>query len=327
MVHSVKPTYLPVHIATDNNYFSQGIVFLLMELFEDEYSERVSISLVEAPGEADLIVKIHSPGEKVFDWMDCEQFRTQSDYKHTLLNKKWVSVYSRSEHYDRNFHCPVVSSVIAMRNSVATIRRKLFMLFFADLMCGPPDLRKPNCNKCPGTYQLTWREQLMLGYLVHGLGRNEIAQRMNCSIKTLSSYRRSIMRKVNIERYSDFVLWLGTKSVSNKLTKIVNYHHAHEACNAQLIWKAKVSDEPNDNERSDDKDRALQSMKRLTHKRLRANELDKEVWLTTREIANEMDISIYSMRYLLCQMESHGKVISIKTGKGRSHTLRWKLAY
>jgi DNA-binding CsgD family transcriptional regulator len=83
------------------------------------------------------------------------------------------------------------------------------MLFFADLMCGPPDLRKPNCNKCSGPYQLTWREQLMLGYLSQGLGRDEISQKMGCSIKALSSYRRSIMRKVNISRYSDFVLWLG----------------------------------------------------------------------------------------------------------------------
>ncbi|HGB4477541.1 TPA: FaeA/PapI family transcriptional regulator, partial [Salmonella enterica subsp. enterica serovar Chester] len=52
---------------------------------------------------------------------------------------------------------------------------------------------------------------------------------------------------------------------------------------------------------------------------------DGDVWLTTREIANEMDISIYSMRYLLCQMEMEGAIISIKTGKGRSNTLRWKL--
>ncbi|MFI0582564.1 FaeA/PapI family transcriptional regulator, partial [Klebsiella pneumoniae] len=53
---------------------------------------------------------------------------------------------------------------------------------------------------------------------------------------------------------------------------------------------------------------------------------ENEIWLTTREIANEMDISIYSMRYLLCQMESTGAVISIKTGSGRGNTLRWKLA-
>ncbi|MBZ7661738.1 LuxR C-terminal-related transcriptional regulator [Klebsiella grimontii] len=323
MVHSVKKTYFPVHVTTENNYFSQGVVSLLTELFEDEYSEKISISLVEEPGEADLIVKIQSPGEKVFDWVDCDQFRTQSDYKHALLSKKWVSVYPRNEHYDRNFHCPVVSSVITMRNSVATIRRKLFILFFSDLMCGPPDLRKPNCNKCPGAYQLGWREQLMLGYLIQGLGHNEISQRMNCSIKALSSYRRTIMRKVNIKNYSDFVLWLGTKSVSDKFSEAVNCH-AHEVSDDQLIWKTKLSDETS--ELSDDKERVLQSIKLLTRKRLRVNKLDNEVWLTTREIANEMDTSIYSMRYLLCQMEMTGVVISIKTGKGRSHTLRWKLA-
>lgn len=110
------------------------------------------------------------------------------------------------------------------------------MLFFADLMCGPPDLRKPNCSKCPGPYQLTWREQLMLGYLSQGLGHDEISRRMGCSIKALSSYRRSIMRKVNITRYSDFVMWLGKKSVSDKYTEVVN-NHERDADEDQLIWK------------------------------------------------------------------------------------------
>lgn len=323
MMDDTRGTYLPVYVATENNYFSQGVVFLLEELFEDEFSGNITVSLVKKLQEADLIVQVQSPGEKAFDWVDCQRFRAHNDYKFKLLKKKWLSVYPRSEHYDKNFHCPVVSSVLAMRNSVATIRRKLFMLFFADLMCGPPDLRKPNCNKCPGPYQLTWREQLMLGYLSQGLGHDEISRKMGCSIKALSGYRRSIMRKVNITRYSDFVSWLGTKSVSDKYAEVVN-NHERDADEDQLIWKTTLS---GDMERQlDDKERALQSIKRLTKKRLRKSELDDEVWLTTREIANEMDISIYSMRYLLCQIESNGKVISIKTGKGRSHTLRWKLA-
>ncbi|EPK7572983.1 LuxR C-terminal-related transcriptional regulator [Klebsiella michiganensis] len=320
MIHRVRTTHLPVHIETENRYFSQGIVFLLQELFEDECNERVLIYLVNDPEAADLIVKMQSPGEKAFDWVDCEQFRMQDGYKDRLLSKKWVSAYPSSEHYDRNFHCPVVSSVIAMRNSVATIRRKLFMLFFADLMCGPPDLRKLNCNKCPGSYQLAQREQIMLGYLCQGLGHAEIAQKMNCSIKVLSGYRRSIMRKVNIKSHSDFVSWLAMKSASNKYAEAINYH-ASEPSSEQLIWKEKLTDE-----QIDDNDRVLQSIKSLIHKRLRLSDIDTEIWLTTREIANEMDISIYSMRYLLCQMENNGKVISVKTGKGRSNTLRWKLA-
>lgn len=323
MISGDKTTYLPVHIASENSYFSQGILYLLTELFEAEYRDNFTISLVNEPGEADLIVKIQSPGEKAFDWVDCQQFRTQDDYKYSLLNKKWISVYPRSEHYDRNFHCPVVSSVIAMKNSVATIRRKLFTLFFDDLMCGPPDLRKVGCNKCPGSYQLAWREQLMLGYLTKGLGHNEISQKMNCSIKALSSYRRSIMHKVNIKKYSDFVLWLGTNSVSDKYAKVVNYH-INKTAGDQLIWKTTLAEETT--LRFDEKERVLESIKRLTHKHLITCDLENEVWLTTREIANEMDISIYSMRYLLCQMESNGIVISVKTGKGRSNTLWWKLA-
>ncbi|MXS13770.1 LuxR C-terminal-related transcriptional regulator [Klebsiella oxytoca] len=323
MVSFVEKIYLPVHIATADNYFSMGVIFLLKELFEEECHGKIIISKVNEPMAADLIVQIHSPGEKVFDWVGCDDFRMKNEYKFMMLGKKWLSVYPHSEHYDRNIVCPVVSAVITMRNSVATIRRKLFNLFFADLMCGPPDLRKPNCANCPGPYQLAWREKLMLGYLSQGLGHYAISQKMGCTIKALSSYRRSIMRKLNINKYSDFALWLGSRSVSEKYSDIVNQYE--QKLNEEgVIWQTNKIANPV--EGNDDKHRVLQSMKRLMMRRLHISESEGDVWLTTREIANEMDISIYSMRYLLCQMEMAGAVVSIKTGKGRSHTLRWKLA-
>lgn len=101
-------------------------------------------------------------------------------------------------------------------------------------------------------------------------------------------------------------------------------HHDEKYAYDRVIWKTKLVSEV-DGE-SDDKYRVLQSMKRLTSSRLDLSTPENEIWLTTREIANEMDISIYSMRYLLCQMESTGAVICIKTGSGRGNTLRWKLA-
>lgn len=323
MVSFVEKTYLPVYIATENDYFSTGLIFLLKELFEEEYHGRIIISKVKEPMAADLVVQIHSPGEKVFDWVGCNDFQTQSEYKFMMLGKKWLSVYPHNDHYDRNIVCPVVNSVITMRSSVATIRRKLFTLFFADLMCGPPDFRKPNCARCPGPYQLAWREQLMLGYLSQGLGHYDISQKMGCTIKALSSYRRSIMRKLNIKKYSDFAQWLGTKSISEKYSEVVNQYE-QELDDEGIIWQTKKLDDAI--VEVDDKHRVLQSMRRLMTSRMYRSGSEDDIWLTTREIANEMDTSIYSMRYLLCQMEITGVVISIKTGKGRSHTLRWKLA-
>ncbi len=40
MVSAVKNIYLPVHIATENNYLSMGLIFLLKELLEERVSER-----------------------------------------------------------------------------------------------------------------------------------------------------------------------------------------------------------------------------------------------------------------------------------------------
>lgn len=163
----------------------------------------------------------------------------------------------------------------------------------------------------------------MLGYLSQGLGHYDISQKMGCTIKALSSYRRSIMRKLNIKKYSDFAQWLGTKSISEKYSEVVNQYE-QELDDEGIIWQTKKLDDAI--VEVDDKHRVLQSMRRLMTSRMYRSGSEDDIWLTTREIANEMDTSIYSMRYLLCQMEITGVVISIKTGKGRSHTLRWKLA-
>ena len=52
MMDDTRGTYLPVYVATENNYFSQGVVFLLEELFEDEFSGNITVSLVKKLQEA-----------------------------------------------------------------------------------------------------------------------------------------------------------------------------------------------------------------------------------------------------------------------------------
>ncbi|HBY8161341.1 TPA: LuxR family transcriptional regulator, partial [Klebsiella pneumoniae] len=49
MVSAVKNIYLPVHIATEYNYLSMGLIFLLKELLEEEYQSGVIIYKVSEP--------------------------------------------------------------------------------------------------------------------------------------------------------------------------------------------------------------------------------------------------------------------------------------
>jgi hypothetical protein len=64
MINDTRRTYLPVYVSTENVYFSQGILFLLEELFEDEFNGDVTISLVNKSVEADLIVQVQSLEKK-----------------------------------------------------------------------------------------------------------------------------------------------------------------------------------------------------------------------------------------------------------------------
>ncbi|WP_058911448.1 helix-turn-helix transcriptional regulator [Entomohabitans teleogrylli] len=324
MINDDKMFSLQVYIATENNYFSQGIIFLLTELFNEEYHHDISVSQVDEIAAADLIFQMSAPGEKAFDWVDCQRFQSEDDYKVAMLSKKRVTVYPRSEHYDRNFQCPIVNAVIALKDSVAVIRRRLYMMFFADTLCGAQDLRNATCGGCTGQNALTWREQQMVGYFHLGLGSAEVARLMDCSIKAISNYRRAVMRKLNIKNHSDFALWLATKSVAEKHASMVS-QQAYSQDNDGGSWQEKLGDEAPSGV-ADEKDRVVRSMRRLIDERLQSREINEDIWLTTREIANEMDISIYSMRYLLCQMENNGEVTCTQTGKGRNNTLRWQLA-
>jgi len=323
MINDDKAFSLQVCITTEDNYFSQGIIFLLSELFNDEYQSFIMVSLTDDPARADLVLRISAPGEKAFDWVDCRQFQLHADYKLGILSRKTVMVYPRPEHHDRNFSCPALYGVIAMKDPVAVIRRQFYMMYFSDSLPGPPDLRKPHCGDCIGQHDLTYREQQMVGYFCQGVGSADIARRMDCNIKAISNYRRAVMRKLNIKNHSDFALWLVSKSVAEKHANVADTLHG-DPDDEHLICKEKISDDGGGG--LDDKERVMQSMRRLMEERLQNRKVNEDIWLTTREIANEMDISIYSMRYLLCQMENNGEVNSTQTGKGRNKTLRWQLA-
>jgi hypothetical protein len=100
----------------------------------------------------------------------------------------------------------------------------------------------------------------MLGYLSQGLVAMKFRRKWAVVSKRLAAIDVRLCVKVNISRYSDFVLWLGTQSVSAKYTEVVN-NHERDADEDQLIWKTTLSGDME--QQLDDKERALQSIKRL----------------------------------------------------------------
>lgn len=325
MKNEGKKYSVNVYIETENRYFSAGLIYLIAEIFNDEGHYDAVVSLVSEVDAADLVVQFNAPGEKASGWIDCKKFQRVDHYKMSVLNKKWVSVYLDNKHHNRYFHCPMVDSIVALRDSVAEIRQRLYSVFFGKSRHGPhgpQNLPSTNCGSCIGEYPLTVREQQIINYYQQGLVSSEVANLMKCSIKSLSNHRRAIMSKLHICKQNDFISWLGTKFIAEKYADAIGYHSRVQD-NEQPGWLLPSIEGLE--EVKDEKKRVIFCMQNLIKKHSISNQSSKVSWLTTREIANETNVSIYSIRYLLNQMKNDGYVACIAKGRGKNNTLLWRL--
>lgn len=50
-----------------------------------------------------------------------------------------------------------------------------------------------------------------------------------------------------------------------------------------------------------------------------------DCWVSTREVADAMDWSIYQARLRLIELRNSGRILSRKKGNGRNNSLQWKV--
>ncbi len=62
----------------------------------------------------------------------------------------------------------------------------------------------------------------------------------------------------------------------------------------------------------------------IRHLQLLSETSSGQSWLTTRELAEDLGISIYTMRQRLMILVQEGHAICMKTGKGRNNILHWR---
>ncbi|MBW7981592.1 FaeA/PapI family transcriptional regulator [Enterobacillus tribolii] len=323
MLRYDKSLHPNVYIATENNFLFQGMLSLLQELFIEVSANKVhSISEIkEGINNIDLIIYESMPGERVFDWFDCSKFKLDEGFKAKVLKIKTLLIYPRREDYDRNFHCPVIDAVVYLNDALSSIRRSLYWMYLDDKISGAKHAKIKDCGTCPGKYLLTSRDEQILNYLQAGLSTKEIAVLTGCETKSISNFRRGIMKRFHIQHSSDFVQWLKLIYKSQSGTA-----YPHEIKCAEYSNDT-MEDIPAFTQAVDkyEQKRIIEIMQSLTLKHTTTDATANDVWLTTREIANAMDISIYSMRYMLNQLANTGKVQRIRSGRGRNNTLCWQL--
>ncbi|CAI2516005.1 Nitrogen regulation protein C [Serratia proteamaculans] len=70
-----------------------------------------------------------------------------------------------------------------------------------------PGERLERCPSCAGKY-LSSREKQVMTYLRQGFSQSQVAARMQLSVKTVHSHKRSLMQKMALKNKHDFIYWL-----------------------------------------------------------------------------------------------------------------------
>ncbi len=70
-----------------------------------------------------------------------------------------------------------------------------------------PGERPERCPSCAEKY-LSSREKQVMTYLRQGFSQAQVAARMQLSVKTVHSHKRSLMQKMALKNKHDFIYWL-----------------------------------------------------------------------------------------------------------------------
>ncbi|MCP1107093.1 LuxR C-terminal-related transcriptional regulator [Serratia nevei] len=64
------------------------------------------------------------------------------------------------------------------------------------------------CRDCRHEGTLSQRERQVVRYMRSGLSQSEVAARLELSVKTVHTHKRSIMQKMELRRKHEFIYWL-----------------------------------------------------------------------------------------------------------------------
>lgn len=184
-----------ISINDRDKYFQNGFRNLLEDyFFSINTSVRfIGILSIENP---DIIINIHSPGDM---GGVCNEVlgRDPQPYYFSIRDKKQARLsYGNS--------CTGISAVIYRHQGISEV-----LSIVRDVTNSQITQRKnlPVCSVCHHR-RLSIREREVLFYLNSGLNQTQTAKQMRINVKTVSSHKRSAMKKLNIKHNIALMHWM-----------------------------------------------------------------------------------------------------------------------
>lgn len=182
----VNANYANIYILVRDFYFSLGLKFVLSEYFE---------------GEGKNVRFINEDELSMADVIFCEQSNSMLYFAGRNL-KKNVVVFFLAEKENRQLVWRLSSFQQVLSKKMCLQEFYLFwgLLWRERLIC-KRHISSPE-------EQLTSRQQQIMRLLAEGLTPAEISMRLNISIKTVSSHRGAVMKKLGFNRKVELYNWL-----------------------------------------------------------------------------------------------------------------------
>lgn len=195
-MHNIKE-HIFIDIQDEDRFFSQGVEHVLLAYFIQLGCRPNFISAASASPVADLIVHSVPKGMKIQTF--CVQNSASCGHTSIIMIDDLPPFSPKIR-----VSCPNILGVLSRQSSPADLIRLVDRFRSIDTYSVPG---APRPCQHPDSV-LTPQERKILQFISGGMTPTRIAMTLKMSIKTVSSHKRSSMRKIGIERNSELYQWL-----------------------------------------------------------------------------------------------------------------------
>ncbi len=199
-----------------NSLYRQGMKYILDLIFQDGFNQSLNFNEelnCEAVAKADIIVKYMSPGESGL----CHQV-----FQHRQPKSLMIGLYDddKNPRYAEPPLCFKNIVFINCSDSLSNVR-KLIEQGWENCQSEGPSPVGLGCNGC-NYRDISPRQINIAAYIYAGDDTAEIARKLNINIKTVSTHKRMLMAKFNLETNYELLKFLNLAKIQAVLP---NYSH------------------------------------------------------------------------------------------------------
>ncbi|AVZ00424.1 hypothetical protein DAI21_22655 (plasmid) [Lelliottia sp. WB101] len=186
---------ISIFIDSTNNFLINGMINASELVGRVDFCDNLDIQFVTYPLDADIVIFDDSTIKSHFS---CNKMISNPYHRFNASNKRFIHIHDDSNY--PTFTCPHVLSYAKVENKNLNIKEVIKNCIGSLLVQRSTHNKRRKafcCNNCHLS-KITLKENRVAMGLANGATISSLSCQMSCSIKTVSRYKRSVMRKLNV---------------------------------------------------------------------------------------------------------------------------------